>query len=112
MLTLSPTSQQNTAGEAAALALMMFYSCGYFVVFPKFSLEPAIDLVFLDVGCESAQSRFYVPGDKLLKLEAILREATDSLSTRETSREMYEYVRSGTTGQPVHTPHAPSGSCI
>ena len=37
-------------------------------------------LVFLGVGCDTAQRRFYVPEDKLRKLEAILRDAIDSRS--------------------------------
>ena len=31
--------------------------------------------------------------------------------TKETNREVYEYVRSGTTGQPAHAPHVPPDSC-
>ena len=48
--------------------------------FQKCSLEPTTDLVFLGVGCDTAQRRFYVPEDKLRKLEAILRDAIDSRS--------------------------------
>ena len=77
---LSPTGQQKAAREAAALALTIFYHCGYFMAFPKCSLEPTTDLVFLGAGCDTAQRRFYIPEDKLLKLEAILREAIDSRS--------------------------------
>ena len=77
---LSPTGQKNGAREAVALALTIFYRCGYFMVFPKCSLEPTTDLVFLGVGCDTAQRRFYVPEDKLRKLEAILRDAIDSRS--------------------------------
>ena len=51
------------------------------MAFPKCSLDPtAEDLVFLGVGCDTAQRRFYVPEDKLRKLEAILRDATESRS--------------------------------
>ena len=77
---LSPTGQKKAAREAVALALTIFYRCGYFMAFPKCSLEPTIDLVFLGVGCDTAQRRFYVPEDKLRKLEAILRDAIDSRS--------------------------------
>ena len=34
--------------------------------------------VFLGVGCDAAQRNFYVPEDKMRKLEAILRDAIDS----------------------------------
>ena len=77
---LSTTDQKNAAREAVALALTIFYHCGYFMVFPKCSLEPTMDLVFLGVGCDTAQRRFYVPEDKLRKLEAILWDAVDSRS--------------------------------
>ena len=50
------------------------------MAFLKCSLEPITDLVFLVVGCDSAQHRFYVPEDKLWKLEAILRDTIDSRS--------------------------------
>ena len=43
-------------------------------------MEPTTDLVFLGVGCDTAQRRFGVPEDKLLKLEVILREAIDCRS--------------------------------
>ena len=59
---------------------MIFYRCGYLMDFPKGSLEPATDLVFLGVGCDAAQRRFYEPEDKLRKLEAIVRDAIDSRS--------------------------------
>ena len=75
---LSPTGQQNVAREAVALARAVLYRCSYFMAFPKCSLEPNIDLVFLGVGCDTAQRRFYEAGEKLLNLEAILREAIDS----------------------------------
>ena len=77
---LHPTDQKNAAREAVALALTIFYRCGYFMAFPKCSLEPTTDLIFLGVGCDTAQRRFYVPEDKLRKLEAILRDAIDSRS--------------------------------
>ena len=77
---LSPTGLYKTAREAVALALTIFYRCGYFMAFPKCSLGPTADLVFLGVGCDTAQRRFYVPENKLRKLEAILRDATDSRS--------------------------------
>ena len=48
------------------------------MAFPKFSLDPTTDLVFLGVGCDTAQRRFCVPEDKLRKLEAILRDAIES----------------------------------
>ena len=66
---LSPTGQKNTARKAVALALATLYRCGYFVAFPKCSPEPTTDLVFLGVGCDTAQRRFYVPEDKLRKLD-------------------------------------------
>ena len=53
----------NAALEAVALALTIFYRCGYFLAFPKYSLEPTSDLVFQGVGCDTAQRRFYVPED-------------------------------------------------
>ena len=77
---LSPTGQKNAARETVALALTIFYRCGYFMAFPKFSLEPSTDLVFLVVGCDTAQRRFYVPEYKLRKLEAILRNIIDNRS--------------------------------
>ena len=77
---LNPTGQENVAREAVALALTIFNRCGYYMAFPKCSLEPIIDLVFLGVGCDTAQRRFYVPEDKLRKLEAIRRDAIDSRS--------------------------------
>ena len=48
--------------------------------FPKCSLELTTDLVFLGVSCDTAQRSFYVPEDKLRKLEAILWNAIDSRS--------------------------------
>ena len=77
---LSPIGQQKVAREAMALALTIFYRCGYFMALTKCSLKPTLDLVFLGIGYDTAQHRFYVPEDKLLKLEAILREAIDSRS--------------------------------
>ena len=77
---LSPTGQKKAACEVVALALTFFYRCGYFMAFPKYSLEPTTDLVFPGVGCDTGQRRFYVPEDKLRKLEVILREAIDSRS--------------------------------
>ena len=77
---LSPTGQQKAAREAMAFALTVFYHCGYFIAFPKYSLNPTTDLIFLGVGCDTAQRRFYGAEDKLLKLEGILREAIDSPS--------------------------------
>ena len=66
--------------EAVALALTTFYRCYYFMASPKCLPEPTTDRVFLDVGCDTAQRNFYVPEDKLRKLEAILRDAIDSRS--------------------------------
>ena len=77
---LSPSGQNKAAREAVTLALTLFYRCGYFMAFPKCSLEPTTDLVFRGVGCGTAQRRFYVPEEKLRKLEVILREAIDSRS--------------------------------
>ena len=77
---LSPTGQKKAAREAVAFALTIFYRCGYFMAFPKCSLEPTTDLVFLGVGCDTAQRRFDVPEDKVRKLEVILRDAVDSQS--------------------------------
>ena len=77
---LNPTDQKNAVREAVALALTIFYRCGYFKAFPKCSLEPTPDLVFLGVGCDTAQRRFYVPENKLRKLKAILRDAIDNRS--------------------------------
>ena len=62
------------------LALTPFYRCDYFMASPKCLPEPTTDRVFLGVGCETAQRGFYVPQDKLQKLEAILRDAIDSRS--------------------------------
>ena len=64
-----PDRPKNAAREAVALALTIFYRCGYFMAFPKCSLEPTTDLVFLGVRCDTAQRRFYVPEDKPRKLE-------------------------------------------
>ena len=77
---LNLTGQKNAAREAVAFALTIFYRCGYFMAFPKTSLEPTTDLVFLSVGCYTARRRFCVPEDKLRKLEAILRDSIDSRS--------------------------------
>ena len=77
---LSPTDQQKAARGAVALALTVFYRCGYFMYFSKCAQEPTINLKFLGIGCDTAQRRFYVAEDKLLKLEAILREVIDSQS--------------------------------
>ena len=78
---LSSTGQQKAAHEAVALEVTVFYRCDYFMAFPKCSLEPTTDLVFLGIGCDTAQRRFYVvPERKLLKLQAILRETIDSRS--------------------------------
>ena len=77
---LSTTSQKKAAREAVAFALTIFYRRGYFMAFPKCSLAPTTDLVFVNVGCDTAQRRFYVPGDKIRKLETILRDAIDSPS--------------------------------
>ena len=51
---LNPTGQKNAVREVVALALTIFYRCGYFMVFPKCSLELTTDLVFLGVVCETA----------------------------------------------------------
>ena len=51
---LSPTGQENAVREAVPLALTILYRCGYFMAFPKCSLEPTTDLVFLGVGCDTA----------------------------------------------------------
>ena len=76
-----PDRPKKAAREAVALAITIFYRCcSYFMAFPKSSLEPTADLGFLDVGCDTTQRRFYLPEDKLRKLEAILRDATDSRS--------------------------------
>ena len=77
---LSPTGQKKVAREAVALALTIVHRCGYFMAFPKCSLEPTTDIVFLGVGCDTVQRRFYVPEDKLRKLEVTLRDVTDSQS--------------------------------
>ena len=77
---LNPTGQKNAARDAVAFALAIFYRYGYVMSFPKCSLEPTTDLVFLGVGCDTAQRRFYVPEDKPRKLEAILRDAIDNRS--------------------------------
>ena len=58
---LRPTSQKKAAREAVALALVVFYRCGYFMFFLKCSLEPTTDLVLLGVDYDTAQRRFYVP---------------------------------------------------
>ena len=73
-----PDRPKKAAREAVALALTIFHRCGYFMAFPKCSLEPTTDLVFLGVGCDTAQRRFYGPEDKLRILEVILRDAIDS----------------------------------
>ena len=44
------------------------------------SLEPTTDPISLGIYCGTAQRRFYVPADILLKLDAILLEAIDSRS--------------------------------
>ena len=77
---LNPTGQKNAAREAVALVLTIFYRCGYFMVFPKCSLKPTTDLVFLGEATDTTQRRAYVPEDKPWKLEAILRDAIDSRS--------------------------------
>ena len=104
-----PPDQQ--AYEAAALALTVLCRFGYFMTFPKCSLKPTADSIFLGVVCDTAQRRFYVPEDKLLKLEAILLEAIVQLS-RETGMEMYEYVSSGSTRQSVRAPRLPPGAAF
>ena len=94
---------QKAACEAVALTLTVFYRCGYFKAFPKCSLEPTTDLVFLGVGYDTAQRRFYVPEDKLLKLEAILQEAIDS---RSISFGQLEKLAGKCTSTPVAVPPA------
>ena len=64
----SLTGQQKAAREAVALVLTVLYRCGYSMVFPKCSLEPTTYLVFLGVGCDTVQRRFYMLWDKLRKL--------------------------------------------
>ena len=108
-------TQQKAAREAVALILTVLYRCGYFMSFQSAHWEPTTDLVFLGVGCDTVQRRFYMLWDKLRKLQAILREVFGSRrisysQLEKLGREMYEYVRSGTTGQPVHTPHVPPDS--
>ena len=71
---------KKAAREAVALALTTFYPCDYFMASPKYLPEPTTDRVFLGVGCDTTQHNFYVPGDKLRKLETILRDAIDSRS--------------------------------
>ena len=100
---LNPTDQKNAAREAVALAPSIFYRRGYFMAFPKCSLKPTTDLVFLGVGCDTAQRRFYVPEDKLRKLEAILRDAVDS---RSISFSQLEKLAGKCTSMPVAVPPA------
>ena len=75
-----PDRPKECSPRGGGRALTILYRCGYFMACPKFSLECTTDLVFLGVGCDTAQHRFYVPEDKLRKLEAILRDAIDSRS--------------------------------
>ena len=75
-----PDGPKKAAREVVVLALTIFYRCGYFMAFPECSLEPTTDRVFLGVGCDTVQRKFYVPEDNLRKLEAILRGATNSQS--------------------------------
>ena len=98
---LSPTGQKKVAREAVALALTIVYRCGYFMAFPKCSLEPTTDIVFLGVGCDTVQRRFYVPEDKLRKLEATLRDVTDSQSI---SFSQLEKLAGKCTSMPVAVP--------
>ena len=71
---------KKAAREAVALALTIFYRCDYFMASSKCLPKPTPDRVFLGVGCDTAQSNFYVPEGKLRKLEAVLRDAIDSRS--------------------------------
>ena len=109
-----PPDQQ--AHEVAGPALIVLYHYGYFMAFPKYSLETTTDLISLGVGCDTAQRRLYVPEDKLLKSEASILEGWQPKYivqlTRETGREIYEYVCSGTTGQSVRAPCVPLGAAF
>ena len=98
-----PDRPKKAAREAVALALRIFYRCGYFMAFLKCSLEPTTDLGFLGVGCDTAQRRFYLPEDKLRKLEAILRDANDS---RTISFSQLEKLAGKCTGMSVAVPPA------
>ena len=109
-----PPDQQ--AHEAADPALIVLYYYGYFTAFPKCSFEPTTDLISLGVGCDTAQRRLYVPEDKLLKSEASIWDGWQPKYMvqliRVTGREMYEDVRSGTTGQLVRAPRVPLGAAF
>ena len=86
------------------------------MAFPKCSLEPTTDPVSLGVDCDTAQRRLYVPEEKLLKSEASPLKGWQPKyivqPIRETGREMYEYVRSSATGQPVRAPRVPPGAAF
>ena len=110
-----PDRPKKAALEAVALVLTIFYRCGYFMAFLKYSLEPTTDLVFLGIGCNTAQRRLYVPEDKLQKLEAILRDAIDS---RSISFSQLEKLAGKCTSMSVAVPpaslythHIPPDSC-
>ena len=96
-------TQQKAAREAVALILTVLYRCGYFMVFPKCSLEPTTDLVFLGVGCDTVQRRFYMLWDKLRKLQAILREVFGS---RRISYSQLEKLAGKCTSMSVAVPPA------
>ena len=75
---LSLNGQHKAAREAVALALTGFYRCGYFMPFSTFSLEPITDLVSLGAGYDTAQRRFYMPEDQLLKVRKTINRRSIS----------------------------------
>ena len=65
-----PSDEQ--AHEAVGPALIVLYHCGYFMAFPKCSLESTTDPISLGIECDTTQRRLYVHENKLLKSEASL----------------------------------------
>lgn len=100
---LEAAQQQRAAEEAAYLVMNTFYQAGYFMSIDKCQLEATTSLVFLGVTCDSARQKFYIPEDKLAKLEAIISEA---LERRVISFHMLEKVAGKCTSMSVACPAA------
>ena len=79
-VTSARPAKEGSPRGGVALALTIIYRCDYSMASPKCLPQPTTDRVFLGVGCDTAQRRFYVTEEKLRKLEAILRDAIDSRS--------------------------------
>ena len=100
---LEAAQQRRAAEEAAFLVMTTFYRAGYFMSIDKCELDAKTSLVFLGVVCDSAAQKFFIPEDKLAKLERII---ADALSSGSISFHMLEKVAGKCTSMSVACPAA------